>query len=77
MLWDKIKGQYSKQPKSSREIFINILFKDINNNPSLIPIGEINLNCIQEHHHFNASVNPILTDKELKDKHKDKIKEVN
>ena len=58
-------------------MFINILFKDINNNPSLIPIGEINLNCIQERRHFNALVNPILTDKELKDKHKDEIKEVN
>ena len=77
MLQDKIKGQYNKQPKSSHKIFINILFKDINNDPSLIPIGEINLNCIQERRHFNALVNPILTDKELEDKYEDKIKEVN
>ena len=76
MLQDKIKGQYSKQLKSSCKIFINILFKDINNNPSLIPIGEINLNCIQERHHFNTLVSPISTDKELEDMHEDKIKEV-
>ena len=75
MLQDKIKGQCSKQLKSSREIFINILFKDINNNPTLIPIKEINFNRIQEYRHFNALVNPILTNKELEDK--DKIKEVN
>ena len=75
MLQDKIKGQCSKQLKSSREIFINILFKDINNNPTLIPIREINFNYIQEHHHFNTLVNPILTNKEPKNK--DKIKEVN
>ena len=58
-------------------MFINILFKDINNNPSLIPIKEINLNRIQECRHFNASVNPILINKVPEDKHKDKIKEVN
>ena len=77
MLWDEIKGQCGKWLKSSCEMFINILFKDINNNPSLIPIGEINLNYIQERRHFNALVSPILTDKELKDIYKDKIKEVN
>ena len=77
MPWDKIKGQYGKQLKSSHEMFINTLFKDINNDFSLIPIGEINLNYIQERRHFNALVNPILTDKELKDKHKDEIEEVN
>ena len=83
MPWDKIKGQYNKQLKSSCELFINILFKDINNNPNLICIREINLNCIQKRYYFNTSINPILTDKELKDKykdkakHKDKVKEVN
>ena len=74
---DKIKGWYNKQPKSSREMFIDILFKDINNNPSLIYIGEININRTQERHHFNALINPILTNKELEDKHEDKIKKVN
>ncbi len=58
-------------------MFINTLFKDINNNPSLIPIGEINLNYIQECRHFNALVNPILTDKELENKYEDKIEKVN
>ena len=58
-------------------MFINILYKDINNNPNLIYIREINLNRIQERRHFNALINPILTNKELEDKHKDKIKEVN
>ncbi len=77
MPWDKIKGQYNKQLKSSNKMFINTLFKDINNNPSLIPIGEINLNRIQERCHFNALVSPILTNKELEDIYKDKIKEVN
>ena len=77
MLQDKIKGQYNKQPKSNREMFLNILFKDINNNPNLIYIREINLNRIQERGHFNALINPISTNKELEDKHKDKIKEVN
>ena len=57
-------------------MFINILFKDINNNPSLIYIGEINLNCIWECRHFNTFINPISTDKEPEDKHKDKVKEV-
>ena len=74
---DKIKGQCNKQPKSNREIFINILFKDINNNPSLIYIREININRIQERRYFNALIYPILTNKELEDKHEDKIKEVN
>ena len=46
MLWDEIKGWYNKWPKSNREMFINILFKDINNNPNLIYIREINLNRI-------------------------------
>ena len=46
MLWDKIKGWYNKWLKSNRKIFINILFKDINNNPNLIYIREINLNYI-------------------------------
>ena len=77
MLQDKIKGQYNKWPKSNREMFINILFEDINNDPNLICIREINLNRIQERHHFNVLINPISTNKELKDKHKDKIKEVN
>ena len=58
-------------------MFINILFKDINNNPNLILIREINLNRIQERRHFNTLINPILTNKELEDKYKDKIKEVN
>ena len=58
-------------------MFINILFKDINNNPNLIYIGEINLNRIWERHHFNALINPILTNKKPEDKYKDKIKEVN
>ena len=77
MLQDKIKGQYNKWLKSNREIFINILFKDINNNPNLIYIREINLNRTQERRHFNALINSISTNKELEDKHKDKIKEVN
>ena len=77
MLQDKIKGWCGKQPKSNYKIFINTLFEDINNDPSLIPIKEINFNCIWECCHFNALVNPILTNKELKNKHKDKIKEVN
>ena len=58
-------------------MFINILFKDINNNPNLICIREINLNRIQERRYFNALINPISTNKELEDKYKDKIKEVN
>ena len=74
ILQDKIKGQYNKWLKSNREIFINILFKDINNNPNLIYIGEINLNRIQERRHFNTSISPISTNKKLEDKHKDKIK---
>ena len=74
---DKIKRWCGKWPKSNHKIFINILFKDINNDPSLIPIREINFNCIQERRHFNALVNPILTNKELENKLKDKIKEVN
>ena len=57
-------------------MFINTLFKNINNNPSLIPIRKINLNYIQECRHFNALVSPILTDKELENVYKDKIKEV-
>ena len=77
MLWDKMKGWYNKWPKSNREMFIDILFKDINNNPNLIYIGEINLNRIQERRHFNILINPISTNKELEDKYKDKIKEVN
>ena len=74
MLQDKIKEQCNKQLKSNREIFINILFKDINNNPNLIYIREINLNHIQERRHFNALISPISTNKELEDKYKDKIK---
>ena len=77
MLQDKIKGWCNKWLKSNREMFINILSKDINNNPNLIYIGKINLNRIQERRHFNALINPILTNKELEDKYKDKIKEVN
>ena len=74
MLQDKIKGWCDKWPKSNREMFINILFKDINNNPNLIYIREINLNRIQERRHFNALISPISTNKELEDKYKDKIK---
>ena len=74
---DKIKGQCNKQPKFNREMFINILFKDINNNPNLIYIREINLNRIWERHHFNALISPILTNKELENKYKNKINEVN
>jgi hypothetical protein len=48
----------------------------MNNNPSLIYIREIILNCIWERRHFNTSINPISTDKELEDEHKDKVKEV-
>ena len=55
-------------------MFINILFKDINNNPNLICIREINLNRIQERYYFNALINPISTNKELEDKYEDKIK---
>ena len=77
MLQDKIKEQCDKWPKSNCEMFINILFKDINNNPNLIYIKEINLNRIQERRHFNALINPISTNKELENKHKNKIKEVN
>ena len=77
MLWDEIKGQCGKWLKSSCEMFIDILFKDINNDPSLIPIREINLNHIQECRYFNALVSPILTDKELEDIYEDKIEEVN
>jgi len=58
-------------------MFINILYKDINNNPNLVCIREINLNYIWERRHFNALINPILTNKELEDKYEDKIKEVN
>ena len=76
MPWDEMKGWCNKQLKSSREMFIDILFEDINNDPSLIFIGEINLNRIQERCYFNALVNPILTDKELKDKHEDEIEEL-
>ena len=76
MPWDEIKGQCNKQPKSSRELFINILFKDINNNPDLIYIREINLNYIQECRYFNTSINPISTNKEPEDKYKDEVKEV-
>ena len=76
MLQDKIKEQCNKQLKSSYKLFINILFKDINNNPDLIYIGEINLNYIQECCYFNTSINPILTNKELEDEYKDKVKEV-
>ena len=76
MPWDEIKGQCNKWPKSSRELFINILFKDINNNFNLIYIKEINLNCIWECCYFNTSINLILTDKEPEAKHKNKVKEV-
>jgi hypothetical protein len=76
MLWDEIKGWCNKWLKSSCELFIDILFEDMNNDPSLICIGEINLNCIWECRYFNASINPILTDKELENKHEDEVKEV-
>ena len=71
-----------KQPKFSREIFINILLEDIKNNPNLVRIGEINYNRIWECRCFNVLVKSILINKELKnkyndkDKHKDKVKEV-
>jgi len=58
-------------------MFINILFKDMNNNPNLICIREINFNHIWERRHFNALINPILTNKEPEDKHKNGIKKVN
>ena len=77
MLQDKMKGWYNKQPKSNREMFINTLFKDINNDPNLIYIGEINLNRIQKRCHFNALINLISTNKEPENKHEDKIKKVN
>ena len=73
---DEMKGQYNKQLKSSYKIFINILFKDINNDPNLIYIREINFNYIWEHRYFNASINPISTNKELKDKYKNKVEKV-
>ena len=76
MLWDKIKGQHNKWLKSNCELFINILFKDINNNFDLIYIKKINFNYIQECRHFNASINPILTNKEPEDEYKDEVKEV-
>ena len=76
MPWDEIKGQCNKWLKSSRKLFINILFKDINNDPDLIYIGEINFNYIWECCYFNTSINPILTDKELEDKYKDEVEEV-
>ena len=76
MLQNKIKGWYNKWPKSSRELFINILFEDINNNPNLIYIRKINLNRIWERRHFNTFINPILTNEELEDEYKDKVKEV-
>ena len=49
----------------------------MNNDSNLIYIREINLNYIQERHHFNAFINPILTDKKLEDKYKDKTKHKN
>ena len=58
-------------------MFIDTLFKDINNDPNLICIGEINLNRTWERCHFNALINPISTNKEPKDKYKDRIKKVN
>ena len=71
---DEIKEQYNKWPKSSCELFINILFKDMNNDPNLIYITEINLNYIQKCYYFNTSINPISTNKELEDEYKDKVK---
>ena len=71
---DKMKGQCNKWLKSSCELFINILFKDINNDSNLICIREINFNYIQERRHCNTSINPILTNKEPEDKYKDKTK---
>ena len=49
-----------------------MLLKNIKNNFNLVCIREINYNCIQECRYFNALVKPILINKELKDKHKDK-----
>ena len=74
---DKIKGWYNKWLKSSHKLFINTLFKDINNDFNLIYIREINLNYIQKRRHFNTSINPILTDKKPEDKYKDKAKHKN
>ena len=48
----------------------------MNNDPNLIHIREINLNCIWERRHFNTSINPISTDKEPENKHKDEVKKV-
>ena len=76
MLWDKIKGQCNKQLKFSCKLFINILFKDINNNFNLIYIREINLNCIWERYYFNASINLISTNKELEDEYKNKVEKI-
>ena len=76
MLQNEIKEQCNKQPKSSREIFINILLKDIKNNPNLVCIGEINHNRIQKRRHFNALIKPISTNKELENKYKDEVEEV-
>jgi hypothetical protein len=64
---------------NSQSLVINYLliyYLRINNNPSLIYIREINFNYIWERCHFNASINPILTNKEPEDKHKDEIKEI-
>jgi SNF2-related domain len=76
MPWDEMKGWCDKWPKSNREMFIDTLSEDMNNDPNLIRIGEINLNRTWERRHFNASINPISTDKEPEDEHEDEIEEV-
>ena len=43
---DEIKGWYNKWPKSSREMFIDMLLKDIKNDSNLVYIREINYNYI-------------------------------
>ena len=74
MLQDEVKGQYNKWLKSSREIFINTLLKNIKNDLNLIYIREINYNHTQERRRFNALIKPILINKKLKNKYKDKNK---
>ena len=74
MLQDKIKRWCNKWLKSSREMFINTLLKDMKNDFNLVCIGEINYNRIQECRRFNAPVKPILINKELENKHKDEDK---
>ena len=63
-------------------MFINTLLKNIKNDPNLVCIREINYNYIQERRRFNTLIKPILINKELenkyknKNKHKDKVTKV-